>query len=110
MGAENEEKKERELGETFVCVEKRVELEHGEMFVDDQIFDEVRAHHGKKEPEHCEILGVEKDEKRAEPAHSEICVMEGVANFAENAMELEHCEIVLGTEQEREHGVFFCWG
>ena len=71
LGAVNEEKKEREHGEIVVGVEKSVEL--GEIFVVDLNLDEVRAHDDKKELEHCEILGAEKDKKRAEQAHSEMC-------------------------------------
>ena len=43
----------------FVCVEKCVELEHGETFVDELNFEEVRAHDDKKELEHREISGAE---------------------------------------------------
>ena len=53
-------------------------MEHGETDVDELNFDEARAQDDKKEPEQSEILGAEKDEKRAELAHGEFCVMEFV--------------------------------
>ena len=53
-----------------------MELDHGEVFVDDLSCDDVRVHVDTQELEHCEFLGVEKDEKHAQLAHGEISAME----------------------------------